>query len=175
MRKKTRTTNKPSALRWLLIPLSAILLAFIVSNFLVVLAYVPSGSMEPTIAAGGLLLGSRLAYHKEDPQPGDVVFFRHKETGNRLLVKRIVAVGGDTFEIKSGVIYRNDEPLSEPYRSDGDTSYYPRITVPEGMLILLGDNRTASQDARDWEQPFVAEEDVVGKALLLLFPQIKSV
>lgn len=170
--KTTRTTNK-SPFRFLLIPLAAILLALVVSNFLVVLAHVPSGSMADTIPDGSIVLGSRLAYRNSEPSRGDIIFFRHPETGKTLLVKRVIAVAGDTFEVRQGVVYLNGAALEEPYLSSRDTADYPLLTVPDGKLIVLGDNRTASHDSRFFEDPFVDIDDVVAKAILRLFPSPK--
>ena len=170
--KTTRTTNK-SSFRFFLIPITAILLALVVSNFLVVLAHIPSGSMADTIPEGSIVLGSRLAYRGKSPERGDIIFFRHPETGKTLLVKRVIALPGDTLEIRQGTVYLNGEVLDEPYLSSHGKDDLAPLTVPEGKLIVLGDNREASLDARFWEDPFVSLDEVVGKAVLLLFPVIR--
>ena len=168
-RKTGTKTRSKSPFLWLLIPGGAIALALILNLYILVFAYVPSGSMETTIPAGSLILGSRLSYRNEDPQRGDIVFFRLEETGSTLLIKRVIAVAGDTFSMENGTVFINGSPLSEPY-AQLDGSDYPSITVPEGMLILLGDDRGNSTDSRFWEPPFVPAENVVGKATLILFP-----
>ena len=174
-RKKRTKTNKPSSetargLRWLLIPGSAVLLALFLNLYILVFATVPSGSMAPSIPEGSLVLGSRLAYCNAAPQSGDVVFFRHPELGNTLILKRVIAVGGDTFRIESGQVYVNGQPLDEPYILQEKSESFPEVTVPEGKLLLLGDNRDHSTDSRFWEDPFVDGSNVVAKAVFLLFP-----
>lgn len=172
MKTKTRTTSK-SSFRFLLIPITAILLALVVSNFLVVLAHVPSGSMADTLPDGSIVLGSRLAYRDKEPSRADIIFFRHPEVGKVLLVKRVIAVAGDTVEIRQGTVILNGEVLDEPYLSSRATDDLAPLTVPAGMLFVLGDNRAASQDSRVWENPFVSLDEVVGKATLLLFPAVR--
>ena len=171
---RTKTTNKRRSFPFLILPVLAILLALVVSNFLVVLAYVPSASRADTIPEGSILVGSRLAYQSRMPAYGEIVLFRHEETGNTWLIKRVIAVGGDTFAVENGTVYRNGEPLDEPYCSSFSEETVAPITVPDGMLILLGDHRAASVDARFWENPFVSVEDVVGQAVFLVFPRFSA-
>ena len=174
---RTRTGSDPSRcarLRWLLIPGSAVLLALLLNTFVMVFAHVPSGSMESTIPAGSLVIGSRLSYRDAPPQRGDIIFFRHEETGNTLLIKRVVAVAGDTFQIKSGTVYINGAPEQASYATGAAGKDTDAVTVPEGKLLVLGDNREASRDSRYWEDPFVDQQDVVGQAAYLLLPALKK-
>lgn len=167
---RTRTGSDPARradAAWLLIPGSAVLLALLLNLFVVVFAYVPSGSMESTIKAGSLVIGSRLSYGKAAPGQGDVIFFRHGETGSDVLIKRVIAVAGDTLEIRDGVVLRNGVALNEPYAMQTSGSFGP-VTVPEGKLFVMGDHRSQSIDSRFWEDPFVDITDVVGKAIFLL-------
>lgn len=168
--KRTRTTNKRSGFRWLLIPGSALLLAAFLSFYILLLAFVPSGSMESTIPAGSLILGSRLSYRNDTPQKGAIIFFRHAECGKNLLVKRVIATEGDCFSIENGTVFVNGEALPEDYAAK-DGSNFPEITVPAGKLLVLGDNRANSNDSRFWEDPFVSVDDVVGKATYILYPR----
>jgi len=169
--KRTKTKNKHSGLRWLLIPGSAVLLAAFLSFYILILAFVPSGSMEQTIPAGSLILGSRLSYRNDTPQRGDIIFFRHPECGSSLLVKRVIAVEGDTVSLENGVVFVNGEAISEDYATK-DSSNFSEITVPAGKLLVLGDNRKESNDSRFWEDPFVDIEDVAGKATYILSPRL---
>lgn len=180
MTRKKRTTNKVSpetakGLRWLLIPGSAVLLAIFLNLYILVFATVPSGSMSPTVPEGSLVIGSRLAYRSSSVQRGDVVFFRHPELGRTLLIKRVIAVEGDTFAITDGQVYLNGQPLDEAYITGQMQEDFPAVTVPEGKLILLGDNREHSTDSRFWEDPFADEDNVVAKATFLLFPGFHSI
>ena len=178
MRKKR--TNNPSSdiakrLLWLLIPAGAVLLALFLNLYILVFATVPSGSMSPTIPEGSLVLGSRLAYRSDSIDRGDIVFFRHPELGSTLLIKRVIAVEGDTFAITHGQVYINDQPVDEPYLKGQMQEDFPAVIVPEGKLILLGDNREHSTDSRFWEDPFGDVDHVVAKATFLLFPGFHSI
>lgn len=121
--------------KWI-IPIIVMLLTFILLKCVFLIGYVPSESMEPTLKRGSYIIGCRIYSSMET---GDIIIFRHD---GKLLVKRIVAVGGDTVE-KNGI----------------------SMTVPEGCYYVLGDNVDNSYDSRYWENPFVKEEDVVAKLI----------
>lgn len=106
--------------------------------------YVPTESMEPTLEKGSYVLGFRIYGELE---VGDIVIFRH---AGKLLVKRIVAVGG-------GQIEHNGTSL----------------TVPEGCYYVLGDNAECSWDSRHWEEPFVEEDEIVAKTIQGFQPMIR--
>lgn len=121
--------------KWI-IPIIVMLLTFILLKCVFLIGYVPSESMEPTLKRGSYIIGCRIYSSMET---GDIIIFRHD---GKLLVKRIVAVGGDTVE-KNGI----------------------SMTVPGGCYYVLGDNADNSYDSRYWENPFVKEEDVVAKLI----------
>lgn len=160
--------------RWkrLLLPGAAILLAAVLNRFFVLNAYVPSGSMEPAIPSGSMVLGNRLAYKTKEPGTGDVVFFRHPEAGKeRWLVKRIVAVPGQTFALRDGRVYLDGRLLEEGYVEEFSDDVYPETLVPEGCYVVLGDNRRESKDSRFWEEPFVRREDILARGVCVYFPK----
>lgn len=121
--------------KWLF-PAIAMLLTFILLKCVLLIGYVPTESMEPTLERGSYIIGCRLYSELE---PGDIIIFRHD---GKLLVKRIAAVEGDTVERK-GI----------------------RMTVPEGCYYVLGDNADNSYDSRYWLNPFVSKDDVVAKLI----------
>ncbi len=161
-------------LLWFMIPGGAVILAFLINFFVIINAKIPSGSMEPVIQEGALVLGSRLAYLDSEPKPGDVVIFTHEEFRNMLLIKRVIAVGGQRFMMRNGVVYIDGEPVAEEYVSCFSDDDYPEITVPAGMVIVLGDNRTASRDSRYWNNPFVLTENIKAKAVFTYYPEFKK-
>ena len=156
--------------RWLLRSvgcLVAALAVLLVSGVLPVQAIrVPSDSMAPTISAGDhLLLNRRDAGH---PAVGDIVVV-HDPVGDGLIVKRVVAVGGDAIGFEDGVLVRNGRPVSEHYTSDFlDGVYYGPDVVPPGQLYLLGDNRFDSIDSRNFGT--VPVDTVVGRVVGRLLP-----
>lgn len=168
-------TEPPKKDRWWVLPLLAVLLASFLNTFVLLNARVPSGSMEPTIATGSLVLGDRTAYLRGDPQPGDVVFFRHEsEFGRRIIVKRVIALPGQTFSMVDGRVYLDGRLLDEPYVTEFSTDSYPETVIPEGCLIVLGDHRTNSNDSRYWTDPFVHQEDLLGRAMFVYFPRFHT-
>lgn len=133
------------AWRWL-VPLGITAFMVIILRFVFLFGYVPTESMEPTLEKGSYVLGFRIYGELE---VGDIVIFRH---AGKLLVKRIVAVGG-------GQIEHNGTSL----------------TVPEGCYYVLGDNAECSWDSRHWEEPFVEEDEIVAKTIQGFQPMIEAV
>ena len=115
------------------------------------LGYVPSASMEPTIASGSYILGTRLFGELER---GDVVIFFQN---GRCLVKRIAAVPGDSVAI-------ND--ITKEAVVNGDLSDATRtLIVPEECYFMLGDNPAVSVDSRYWEEPFIAIDQILARVI----------
>lgn len=110
---------------------------------------VPTDSMSPTIAAGDRVLAQRI--DTADIRRGDVVVFKQKSWGDMPLVKRVVAVGGDTIACcTDGKLTVNHKEIHESYLAKGEVAEWkkiPTITVPEGRLFLLGDARSGSLDS----------------------------
>ena len=144
---------------------------FVLFRVILQLAYVPTGSMETTIPAKTLCIGWRLPYVVSDPVPerGSIVTFWDEEL-ERVLVKRVIGLPGDTVSFEGGFVYINGEKLNEDYLpvsgiTESDT---PVFEVPEGCLFLMGDNRTGSRDSRFLNQPYIPVEQVQGQMLLAI-------
>ena len=122
---------------------------FVLFRVLLQLAYVPSGSMETTIPTKSLLVGWRLPYVVSDPLPerGDIVTFWSEEM-DRVLVKRVIGLPGETVSIKDGFVYINGEKLDEDYLPVSGITQSEKTTfeVPAGHIFAMGDNRTGSAD-----------------------------
>ncbi len=137
---------------------------------------IPSGSMETTIMTGDTVFSEKVSYYFSDIEQGDIVTFKDPEIPNRVLIKRCIAVGGQTVDLIDGGVYIDGVLLDEPY-THGLPSYpldrnlgpleYP-YTVPAGELWLMGDNRTNSQDSRYFGS--VPEESVYGRAFMVYWP-----
>lgn len=141
--------------------LAVFVVILIFFRVILLLSIVPTGSMEPTIKGGSVVLFNRLAYLRDEPQRGDVVVFYHAES-KKMMVKRVVGIEGDTIEIRDGVVYVNGK--NELLPGTGATqSQTVSFTVPEGNVFLLGDNRESSRDARYWDDPYVNVEDIKGE------------
>jgi signal peptidase I len=184
-----------------LVPLlaTALLLAILIKSFLVQAFFIPSVSMEPTLEPGDRILVCRICTTVSGVSPGDVVVFSdphpdpHQDRGivgglvhwlgegigvarpqDDDFIKRVIAMSGDTWEIRDGRLFVNGERVREPYLSpELDTRSFGPMTVPDGMLFVLGDNRLHSGDSR-FPPPgglgYVPEDKVIGKALVIAWP-----
>lgn len=148
------------------------LLIFLVTTFLMnyvlINAYIPSGSMENTIMTGDRVIGLRFIRHYNR---GDIVIFPDPDGGGYYLIKRIIGLPGDTVTIQGGTVSINGTPLEEPYLKETmrkDESF--SITVPDSGYFMMGDNRNDSFDARYWENKIVYEENITGRAVLRYWP-----
>ncbi len=132
--------------------------------------------MADTLEKGSLIIASRLSYINADVERGDIVIFSHPEIDEKYVVKRVIAVGGDTVEIKEGRVYLNESslPLEENYVNEFSEDYMEKLTVPEGCLFVLGDNRRESVDSRYLDDRFVLAENVYAKVMFTLLPRIKK-
>lgn len=137
-----------------------------ITRFLVMIVYVPSSSMEPTLKAGSIVLADPRAYNgKQSPQKGDIIVFKRNDpTDERYYTKRIVAIRGETVEILKGQTFINGERYEEPWLKEKPESLdFGPFTVPDGCVFAMGDNRNASYDCRYWEEHFIKVEDIKSK------------
>ena len=132
-------------------------------------------SMEPTLNNHDYLILSKQAYLIEEPKFGDIVVC---DTGGRIeehfIIKRIIGLPGDRVEIKEGLVLVNDALIDEEYvKQYGISGNYDAVIVPEGYYYVLGDNRQVSKDSRSTEVGCIDKKDIVGKAVLRLYPLSK--
>lgn len=155
---------------WVKIVVGAFIVAFLLSNFVIINARVPSGSMISTINKGNKVIGFRLAYLFDDPKRGDIVIF-DSPIEDKIYIKRLIGLPGDTIEIKDSTLYINGELIEEDYvekwtNSPGTTTY----EVPKGEYFMMGDNRDYSADSRNgW---FVKKDAILAKAIFRYYPSI---
>ena len=158
--------------QWVLVILGAVILAFLIDTFVIVNAQIPSGSMENTIMTGDRVFGNRLAYKFSDPKRFDIIIFKYPDDESQLFIKRIIGLPGETVEIHDGNIYINgsDTPLEDVDIKEPMEGSFGPYTVPEGCYFVMGDNRNNSRDSRYWENTFVSEDAILGKAVLRYWP-----
>ena len=162
----------------------AVVMAFLARSFLIQAFRIPSGSMEDTLLVGDFLFVNKFLYGPQipftdvrlpglrEPRPGDIIVFRFSGEKDDY-IKRCVAVGGQTLEVRNGVIYLDGQPQEEDYTKFiyGDQpgraarNFGPYL-VPEGKIFMMGDNRDNSRDSRvlgpvDWR------DAVRGKAIFI--------
>lgn len=131
----------------------------VIFRTLLMFMYVPSESMYPELTRGDTLIGTRVF---AGLKRGDVVAFN---TEAIVMIKRIVGLPGETVYIdENGTVYIGGVSLDEPYVLNQRRGRSQTFEVPEGCLLLLGDNRSESYDARYWENPYVEYGDVIAIA-----------
>lgn len=182
-----------------LLLLAAGVIAFLIKTFVAQAFYIPSGSMLPQLQINDRVVVSKLSYKLHEPRRGDIVVFdspnqngldgddanivtkvfRKIGTGIGIIqpsteefIKRVIALPGETVDIKDGKVFVNGRPLNEPYLPPGTLTMagvkdYP-FTVPAGHLWVMGDNRTGSSDSRAFGP--IPEDDVVGRTILKVWP-----
>jgi signal peptidase I len=132
---------------------------------------VPSGSMEPTIMTHDRILADKLSPRFSSPRVGDVVVVKNPMGGQIPFVKRVIALQGQTVDVRDHAVWVDGKKLSEPYThglpSDPQSVLLP-VTVPPGYVWLMGDNRTNSGDSRSFGA--VPASSVIGKALFVFWP-----
>jgi len=180
--------KKKSVLReWIESIIIAFILAMIIRAFIVQAFKIPTGSMRSTLLEGDIILVSKFVYGAKipftdlrlpaakQPKKGDVIVFIYPEDAKKDFIKRLIALPGETVEIKNGTIYINDQPLLDPLFSS--RYYYNRgiyaqegqkIVVPADNFFVLGDNSASSQDSRYWG--FVPRKNILGEAVLIYWP-----
>lgn len=126
---------------------------------------IKGSSMYPTYEDGNIVV----AFNTNKLYLNDVIAFYH---GNKILVKRIVALSGDWVNIKDGVVYVNGEPeVEQIFKSTvedlGDIEY--PIQVPDNQIFVLSDNRSDLQDSRNSQIGCIKKEDILGKVLFKLW------
>lgn len=164
---------------WLKPVIIAVVFTVLVRIFVAELFTVPTGSMEQTIMPGNMVLTEKVTPRFTNPVPGEVVVFNNPQNDGTVLVKRVIAVAGQTVELRDGDVYVDGVMLDEPYTlgkpSEPLASQMPGLpeltyplTVPEGCIWVMGDNRTNSRDSRYFG--FVQTSEVFGHGICVVWP-----
>lgn len=153
--------------------------------------FVPSGSMEPTIQIGDRILANKLLPRLRPPRRGEIVMFRAPKWADekeKVFVKRVVGTAGDRLQVRGGKLFRNGEPVAEPYLKETPDYTWPpgadrgeEVVVPDGNVVVLGDNRRNSHDSHRWERispdgrvtepaPFLPVDRIRGRLVYRYWP-----
>lgn len=156
----------------------AIVLAVLIRSFIIGPYKIPTGSMETTLMIGDRIFVDKLTYRFRGPKRGEVVVFKYPLDTKKDFVKRLIAFGGESVEIRDGGVYVNGEHLENPdtirehyYYNRNDWDYgkeHQQFQVPPGNYFVLGDNSGHSSDSRNWG--FVPQNDMIGRAVVIWWP-----
>lgn len=178
--------NRHPLVEWVVIVVLALVAALLIKTFAVQAFYIPSASMEPTLVPHDRVLVNKLSYDFGSPQIGNIIVFRRPPGDTDLsiddLIKRVVAVGGDTLWVHNCGVYVNGTELRQKYLPSGwqspsshycttwpSTSPLPNpYKVPKGDVFVMGDNRYDSYDSRYWGP--LADSYIVGRAFVRMWP-----
>jgi len=171
--------NRPANIRFLFLLLLGVFGAFLIRHFAIDIIQVTSPSMQPTINVGCRYYMEKITYRIRKPRRKDIVAFPSPFLKDHNLVKRVIAVEGETLEIKNKDVYINNAKLVEDYVFhsrdtvilEGDN--LRPLVVPKGMIFVMGDNRDESEDSRDWKDInsgehiyFIPVSRILGKIIL---------
>jgi signal peptidase I len=127
--------------------------------------------MEPSLQNGQQLLVNKVVYYFHEPERGDVIILHPPPPYNpetTPFIKRIIALPGDTIEVKNGAVYVNGSKLDEPYIKESPAYSFQQQKIPEDEYFVLGDNRNNTNDSHNgWTVP---RQNIIGKAWLSIWP-----
>jgi signal peptidase I len=179
----SRHSGMRSAIEWVVVIVGAVLVATVIRMFVIQAFYIPSESMVPTLEKNDRVLVNKLSYRLHDVNRGDIVVFERPEGAGgsdvKDLIKRVVGLENEQIVIENNTVYIDGQALDEPYlpegtitsSSDGVTcTRQSPCTVPEDHVFVMGDNRTNSQDSRYVQVGPIPEDDIVGRAFVIIWP-----
>ncbi len=157
-------------LDWTLTLALAVIISLSIRTYVAESRWIPSESMLPTLKVGDYLLIDKVTFKINGISRGDIVVFDPPPASSldKVLIKRVIGLPGDTVSISKGLVYINGTAIDEPYELEKPINDFRAFAVPENSLFVMGDNRNNSFDSRYWG--VVPMDLVIGKALLCFYP-----
>jgi signal peptidase I len=180
---KASSTRK-TVIEWVLLIGAALLIALVVKAFLFQAFYIPSDSMVPTLKTNDRVIVNKLSYKLHPVHRGDIVVFKTPKGPDgkpidptiKDLIKRVIALPGETVSAQGGKVYIDGRPLDESYLPAGtvtdcarfNNSCFPKEPLPPDEYFVMGDNRQGSRDSRYFGA--ISKSEIVGRAFLRVWP-----
>lgn len=160
-------TMRKEIMEWGKAILWAAIIAIIVRSFILDAVIVDGYSMKPFLEDQERVFVNRLVYRFSEPQQHDVVVISRKPLP---LIKRVIALAGQTVEVRDGKVIVDGEPTAEPYLAVVTQGSFSPYTVPQGHVFVMGDNRNVSLDSRDPSVGPIPLNRIRGKAIAVYWP-----
>ncbi len=171
-RGKQPASTTRNIVEWVVIIAGALIVAVVVKTFLVQAFYIPSGSMLPTLEEQDRVLVNKLSYDLHPVHRGDIVVFKGPEQAQgevKDLIKRVIALPGETVEARDGVVFVDGKALEEGYLGSGiTTGPLEPTTIPANHYWVMGDNRGNSKDSRFFGP--IDKSLIIGRAFVKVWP-----
>ncbi|MHB1125505.1 MAG: signal peptidase I [Bacillota bacterium] len=155
---------------WVVSILIAVVISLTIRTYIAEARWIPSGSMEPTLEIGDRIIIDKIFFKQTGIHRHDVIVFDppYYDAEKKALIKRVIGLPGDEVEVRNGQVLVNGQALIEPYEMEKPAVDYGPVTIPEGMLFVMGDNRNNSMDSRSWG--YLPEKNIIGKAFAKYYP-----
>jgi len=146
-------------------------LSLFLNNHVLVNAQVLTGSMESTIMTQNRVFGLRAGFLFGTPNRGDIIVFESPlpDEFDEPFIKRVIALPGEEIAIIDGIVHINGRPLHESYLAEEMRRDFDPVTVPEGALFVMGDNRNYSRDSREWGS--ICKNSIIGRIYIDFSPR----
>lgn len=148
--------------------LQVLALTLFIIFFIGRVSIVQGGSMEPRLHTGERIIVNLFVYRFHTPSRGDIIIFRYPLDPSKDFIKRVIALPGETVEIRKGKVYLDGKYYPETYVTNFMEEDMPAKTVQENHIFVMGDNRANSQDSRAWGA--LRLDYIRGKAFLVFWP-----
>lgn len=151
-----------------------IIVVLVIALYVVGLQQVVGPSMQPTLKNNDVVILDKISYRFTDIKRGDIVALYYADT--KYLIKRVVGLPGETISFNNNTLYIDDKMYNENYLSKDtitdnfDLSTLGQNKIPEGMYLVLGDNRSNSMDSRNPDVGLIKKENIIGKVRLQIWP-----
>lgn len=136
---------------------------------------VTGDSMSPNFQDKEQLIAEKVSVNFNPLKRGEVVILRHPLENDRLLIKRVIGLPGETIQLLNGFVYINESPLDESYLAPGTVTNEQNFLqdavknqIPDNSYVVMGDNRARSTDSREWG--YVRKDLIIGRAFVVFYP-----